>query len=123
MEARLGWNIPRDFGTFPIRPAGDPNAPLNAQDPHVSRDQRFGLYVFAAADGRAVLHNIFLDGNTFTDSYSVDTKHFVADIGAGVGLSFIASSFATPMFCGQRSSQDKKMTRLSAPSPFPLHTE
>lgn len=86
MEARLGWNIPRDFGTSLIRPAGDSNAPLNAQDPRVSCDQRFGLYVFAAADGRAVLHNIFLDGNTFTDSHSVDKKYFVADIGAGVGL-------------------------------------
>jgi hypothetical protein len=86
MEARLGWNIPSDFGTSLIRPAGDSNAPLNAQDPRVSRDQRFGLYVFAGADGRAVLHNIFLDGNSFTDSHSVDTKHFVADLGAGVGL-------------------------------------
>jgi hypothetical protein len=86
MEARLGWNIPWDFGTSLIRPSGDPNAPLNAQDPRVSSDQGFGLYVFAAADGCAVLHNIFLNGNTFTDSHSVDKKNFVADIGAGVGL-------------------------------------
>jgi hypothetical protein len=74
MEARLGWNIPRDFGTSLIRPAGDSNAPMNTRDPRVSSGPRFGLYVFAAADGRAVLHDIFLDGNTFTDSHSVDKK-------------------------------------------------
>ena len=86
MEARLGWNIPRDFGISLIRPAGASNAPLNAQDPRISSDQGFGLYVFAIVDGRAVLHNIFLDGNTFADSHRVDKKHFVADIGTGVGL-------------------------------------
>ncbi|MCD4676413.1 MAG: lipid A deacylase LpxR family protein [Desulfobacula sp.] len=86
MEARIGWNIPRDFGTSLIKPAGAFNAPLNAHDPRLSRDQNFSLYVFAMAGGRAVLHNIFLDGNTFSDSHSVDKKPFVADIGLGVGL-------------------------------------
>ena len=86
MEARLGWNIPRDFGTSLIRPSGDSNAPLSAQDPRVKSDNGFGLYVFGMVDGRAVLHNIFLDGNTFNHSHSVDKKNFVADIGAGVGL-------------------------------------
>jgi len=87
MEARLGWNIPRDFGTSLIRPSGDSNSPLNSQENNVSRDQGFGLYVFATSDGRAVLRDIFLDGNTFTDSHSVDKKHFVADLGLGIGLS------------------------------------
>jgi hypothetical protein len=86
MEARIGWNLPRDFGTSLIRPAGNSSAPLNDHDPRLSRDQNFSLYVFAGADGRGVLRNIFLDGNTFTDSHSVDKKHFVADIGGGIGL-------------------------------------
>ncbi len=86
MEARIGWNLPRDFGTSLIRPAGDSNAPLNDHDPRLSRDQKFSLYVFAGADGRGVLRNIFLDGNTFTDSHSVDKKYFVADVGVGIGL-------------------------------------
>lgn len=86
MEARIGWNLPRDFGTSLIRPAGDSNAPLNDHDPRLSRDQNFSLYVFAGADGRGVLRNIFLDGNTFTDSHSVDKKYFVADVGVGIGL-------------------------------------
>jgi len=111
MEARIGWNIPRDFGTSLIRPAGESNAPLNARDPRLSRDQNFSLYVFAMADGRGVLRNIFLDGNTFTDSHSVDKKYFVADVGVGVGL--IIHSFKlsythvlrTKEFKGQKDDQ------------------
>ena len=111
MEARIGWNIPRDFGTSLIRPAGESNAPLNAKDPRLSRDQDFSLYVFAMADGRGVLRNIFLDGNTFTDSHSVDKKYFVADVGVGVGL--IIHSFKlcythvlrTKEFKGQKGDQ------------------
>ncbi len=86
VETRLGWNLPRDFGTCLIRPAGDTNAPVDAQDPRLSGNYGFGLNVFASVEGRAVLRDIFLDGNTFTDSHSVDKKHFVADIAAGVGL-------------------------------------
>ncbi len=86
MEARLGWNIPGDFGKSIIRPAGGSNDPVNAQDPRLSCDNFFGLYVFAMLDGRVVLRDIFLDGNTFTSSHSVDKKHFVADVGGGIGL-------------------------------------
>jgi hypothetical protein len=39
--------------------------------------------IFAGAEGRAVARNIFLDGNTFADSHSVDKKPFVADLNAG----------------------------------------
>ncbi|MCD4744027.1 MAG: lipid A deacylase LpxR family protein [Desulfobacteraceae bacterium] len=86
IEARIGWNLPRDFGTSLIRPAGDSNAPLNSKDSRLSNAQDFSLYAFALADGRAVLQNIFLDGNTFTDSHNVDKKYFTGDIGVGVGL-------------------------------------
>ena len=86
IEARLGWNIPVDFGTCLIRPAGDTNAPMNENDPRLSIGHDISLYIFALIDGRAVLHNIFLDGNTFTNSHSVDKKHFVADVGGGIGL-------------------------------------
>lgn len=32
------------------------------------------------------MRNIFLDGNTFTDSRSVEKKHLVADLAAGIGV-------------------------------------
>jgi hypothetical protein len=44
--------------------------------------------VFAGVEGRAVARNIFLDGNTFADSHSVDKKPFVADLSAGVAFTW-----------------------------------
>ena len=46
----------------------------------------FGWALFAGVDGRAVARDIFLDGNTFKDSHSVDKKHFVADATAGIAF-------------------------------------
>lgn len=86
MEVRAGLNIPTDFGDALIRPAGDTNAPVNARDTRLSEKNGFGLYVFSSVSGRVVLRDIFLDGNTFTDSHSVDKKYFVADVAAGVSL-------------------------------------
>ena len=44
----------------------------------------FDWYVFAGLDGRAVARNIFLDGNTWQDSWSVDRKVLVGNATAGV---------------------------------------
>jgi len=65
---RLGCNLPRHFGTA-LRPAGD--AP-----------QRF--HFEAGVEGRLVLRNIFLDGNTWRSSPSVDRNVFVADFTVGL---------------------------------------
>lgn len=48
----------------------------------------FSWHVFGGIEGRAVGRNIFLDGNTFEDSYSVDKKIFVGDASAGVAFSY-----------------------------------
>lgn len=46
----------------------------------------FGCYLFASAEGWAVARNIFLDGNTFSDSHSVDKENWVSEVSLGVGL-------------------------------------
>jgi len=76
-ETRLGWNLPDDFGVSLIRPAGNTG---------FSAHQQPGGYLFAAVNGRAVLRDIFLDGNTFADSYSISKKPFVADLAGGAAL-------------------------------------
>lgn len=48
----------------------------------------FTWYLFGGADLRAVGRNIFLDGNTFTDSHSVDKKPLVMDASAGLALAY-----------------------------------
>jgi len=86
-ETRFGLNIPVDFGTSLIRPAGGTNAPADPSDPRFSEGASgFGFYLFAAAEGRAVARDIFIDGNTFTSSHSVNKRPFVADLAAGLSL-------------------------------------
>lgn len=84
-EYRLGWRLPDDFGTSAVRAGGDNSAPGR----HGSRRQsqpRRGVHAFVALDTRLVGRDIFLDGNTFKDSHSVDRKPVVADLYAGVAL-------------------------------------
>jgi hypothetical protein len=76
---RIGQDLRGDFGPPRIRPSL-PGAG------YFKPGEAFNWYFFAGADGRAVLQNIFLDGNTFSSSHDVDKKTFVAD--AQVGLSF-----------------------------------
>lgn len=71
---RLGRNI-SDFPHLIVAPTA---AAIGREEP-----ARHELYAFVGADGRAVAHNIFLDGNTFSDSHSVDKESFVYDLKAG----------------------------------------
>lgn len=48
--------------------------------------ENWSWLLFAGLDGRAVARNIFLDGNTFKDSYSVDKKPLVLDATAGIAF-------------------------------------
>jgi hypothetical protein len=45
-------------------------------------------YLFAGLEGKAVARNIFLDGNTFRDSYSVDKEPLVGDANVGLALTY-----------------------------------
>lgn len=53
-----------------------------------SRANRVDWSVFAGAEARAVLRNLFLDGNTFKESPSVDREVFVPEGSAGFSLVF-----------------------------------
>jgi hypothetical protein len=79
LELRLGWNIPGDFGVSLIRPAGSTRLDIG---------DRLMIFAFGAVNGRAVARDIFLDGNTFTDSHSIGKNNFVADIAAGLAVNY-----------------------------------
>ena len=75
---RFGQGLERDFGAPRIRPTiADPPAPVG---------EGFGWYVFGGVGGYAVARDIFLDGNTWRDSRSVDRKPFVADFEVGAAV-------------------------------------
>ena len=95
LEVRLGWNLPTDFGTALIRPAGDTNAPADTMDPrYYPRGKTFSFHVFAAATGRLVLRDIFLDGNTFSRSHSVSREILVGDFVIGASLVYRKLKFS-----------------------------
>ena len=73
---RVGANLPRDFGPPRIEPGFPGSGYFLPAD-------EFGWYLFLSADGRAVARNIFLDGNTFSSSRSVDKDIFVGDLHIG----------------------------------------
>lgn len=77
---RLGHGLRGDFGPPRLRPGPPGSRGFTAID---------GLtwYFFAGIEGRAVLHNIFLDGNTFGESHSVNKKTFIADAWFGWAVS------------------------------------
>ena len=83
-EVRFGWSLPNDFGTSQSRPAGDASG-LTASEWQYP-DTPFAAHFFLRVDGRGVARNIFLDGNTFARSHSVDRKLFVGNISAGINL-------------------------------------
>ena len=119
-EFRLGWNLPTDFGSALIRPAGNTNAPTDANDPRYQRGkQALSAYLFTAANGRLVLRDIFLDGNTFTDSHNVDKESLVGEFVIGASLSYrnfklsYAQVFRSKEFKLQRSGQSFGSISLS----------
>ncbi len=84
--------LPNDFVSAALRPCGD-NSAQGRGDPRSDDDstprpinKKSSLHLFASFDGRAVARDIFLDGNTFRNSHSVDKKYFVGDMSVGMGL-------------------------------------
>lgn len=75
---RYGEGLPSDLPATHIS-LGPP------RDGYRGASQR-GWYVWAGVDGRAVAHNIFLDGNTFEDSAGVERKPFGYDWQVGAAL-------------------------------------
>jgi hypothetical protein len=79
---RIGKNLHADYGPVRIRPA------LSGTDYFDGNqlDGDLGSYFFLGVQGRAVAHNIFLDGNTFRQSPSVGRKVLVADFQGGFSM-------------------------------------
>lgn len=79
--ARVGFDLPDDYGP----PRIEPSLPgTNFFEPTAA----FGWYLFAGVDGRAIARNIFLDGNTWQTSRSVDRIPYVGDLQLGAAITF-----------------------------------
>jgi len=80
-SVRVGFDLLDDFGPPRIRPS------LPGAD-FFQLGKGWSGYLFAGSEARLVARNIFLDGNTFQDSHSVDKRTFVYDAQAGIVVSY-----------------------------------
>lgn len=106
LTVRYGRHLPDDFGPPRIQPG------LLSSGEFTPPTDGFNWYVFAGMEGRAVARNIFLDGNTFRDSRSVDKEKLIGDLQFGLVLDWkdIRLSYThvlrTPEFKNQKEDDD-----------------
>lgn len=106
MEMRIGSYLPNDFGTSSIRPASDSNAPLPEHQSRRLSDG--GVHAFIAVDGRAVARDIFLDGNTFSDSHSVSKRYLVGDVAAGLAWQWVGGKITYAHILRSKEFREQK---------------
>lgn len=105
---RAGFALPEDYGPpriYPGIPGSDFFIPT----------ERLGGYLFFGLEARGVAQNIFLDGNTYKDSHSVDKKHLIGDFQTGVVLTYkdLRLSY-THVFASREFKQQKDPDRFGA---------
>ncbi len=93
-ELRGGWNLPNDFGSYPIRPGTENRPPsaasgLRTSQPKSSRAPRPGAHAFASFEAKAVAWDFSLDGNLFRSSHHVNRRPWVAQATAGISSQWL----------------------------------
>jgi len=108
--ARVGFNLPKDYGPLRI----DPSLPGSGYyEPR--GDSAIGAYIFAGVDGRAIARNLFLDGNSFEQSRSVDKFNLVGDLELGAAVTFRAFQLSfTHVFRSREYATQKTADQFGA---------
>jgi len=93
IEGRIGWNLPNDFGSYPIRPGAENRPPSSASirsntaDAHSAATKpRPGIHVFGTLETKLVAHDFSLDGNLFRSSHSVTRRPWGAQAAGGISV-------------------------------------
>jgi hypothetical protein len=82
VTAKIGWHILQDFGESTINTGGDTGiSTYNEHQNRLKMPWSFSLHCNLSSS--AIARDIFLDGNTFRESLSIDKKYFVFSTGAG----------------------------------------
>lgn len=84
---RIGFNLPDDFGPGDIHHIPSVTG-LN------SRHNGWRPYIFGRVAGRAVAHNMLLEGNNYEDSLGVDAEPFVGLATVGAWLTYEGDNWA-----------------------------
>lgn len=85
IEARIGMNLPNDFGSYPIRPGAE-NRPPSASSIHSETNTPYtGIHLFSMLETKFIARDFSLDGNLFRSGHHVTRRPWVG-LGA-IGLS------------------------------------
>lgn len=90
IEGRVGWNLPNDFGSYPIRPGAENRPPSAASlhgktgDARPAERPRPGVHFLGVLEAKAVAYDFSLDGNLFRSSHGVTRRPWVGQAGVGV---------------------------------------
>jgi len=116
LTLRFGNHLPNDFGPPRIRPASPGSQSFEPPD----SPRNFRWYLFAGFETRLVGRNIFLDGNTFRSSHSVEKNPIVTDLRLGLATVLFDKVRLTytyvlrsPEFRGQRGPDQFAAISLS----------
>ncbi|WP_411293326.1 lipid A deacylase LpxR family protein [Thiohalomonas denitrificans] len=97
IEGRIGWNLPNDFGTYPIRPGAEnrpPSASVHSSPsgtPSAAPRVRPGVQLFGTLEAKLVAHDFSLDGNLFRSSHRVTRRPWVAQASIGISVHGLVS--------------------------------
>jgi len=88
---RIGWNLPNDFGSYPIRPGAE-NRPPSAASIHeksihpipAASRPRAGVHLFGTVEAKLIAYDFSLDGNLFQSSHSVSRRPWVVQAAVGI---------------------------------------
>ncbi len=113
LTLRAGRHLPMDWGPPRIQPTLPGSGVFRPR-------AGFGWYFFVSADGRAVARDIFLDGNSFRSSRSVDKEPLVGEIQVGAAANITrrvrvsyTHVFSTREFKTQEEAQEFGTMALS----------
>ncbi|MEN8304359.1 MAG: lipid A deacylase LpxR family protein [Campylobacterota bacterium] len=79
---RIGFNIPKDFGMNSMNEGSFSSLPTDSKV-IINNPSKWSINLNISAGSNLVFRDIFLDGNTFRDSHSVDKNYFNAYVSLG----------------------------------------
>lgn len=84
---KYGWNPIQDFGSSPIERGGESGIPI-APNKLYGIHQPWSFTFNLALEANLIAQDIFLDGNTFLDSHSIEKENFLLNVSYGLSARY-----------------------------------
>lgn len=88
-EVRIGWDLPNNFGSLPLRPGSESLSPQSE-----FKSSRLGFHFFTLVDLKFVGYSFAVDGNLFSNYHRVTREPAVATAALGFNLPVAMRGYA-----------------------------